>query len=98
MRVAYEAVAPDPEHFFSFLERLQPVVSEFEGWSDDEIGRISGPTLLIVGDRDFVRLEHAALMLQRFPNAQLAVLPDTTHVQVIRRTDALLGLVEPFLD
>jgi len=98
MRVAYEAVAPDPEHFFSFLEKLQPVVSAFEGWSDDEIGRISGPTLLIVGDRDFVRLEHAALMLERFPRAQLAVLPDTTHVQVIRRTDALLGLVEPFLD
>jgi pimeloyl-ACP methyl ester carboxylesterase len=98
MRVAYEAVAPDPEHFFPFLEKMQPVVSGFEGWSDAAIGRIGGPTLLIVGDRDFVRLEHAALMLELFPDAQLAVLPATTHVQVIRRTDALLALVEPFLD
>jgi len=98
MRVAYEAVAPDPEQFFPFLEKMQPVVSEFEGWSDAAIAGIGGPTLLIVGDQDFVRLEHAALMLELFPEAQLAVLPGTTHMQVIRRTDALLALIEPFLD
>jgi pimeloyl-ACP methyl ester carboxylesterase len=98
MRVAYEAVAPDPEHFFPFLEKLQPVVSDFEGWSDAAIGGIGGPTLLIVGDKDFVRLEHAALMLELFRDAQLAVLPATTHVQVIQKTDTLLALVEPFLD
>jgi pimeloyl-ACP methyl ester carboxylesterase len=98
MRVAYEAVAPDPEQFFPFLEKMEPVVSEFEGWSDAAIGGIGGPTLLIVGDRDFVRLEHAALMLELFPDAQLAVLPATTHVQVIQKSDALLALVEPFLD
>jgi len=98
MRVAYEAVAPDPEHFFPFLEKMQPVVSSFEGWSDAAIAGIGGPTLLIVGDRDFVRLEHAARMLELFPDSQLAVLPATTHMQVIRRTDALLALVEPFLD
>ncbi|MCU1344025.1 MAG: alpha/beta hydrolase [Acidimicrobiia bacterium] len=97
MRLAYEAVAPDPAQFFPFLERMQPVVSQFVGWSDAEIGRIDGPTMLIVGDRDFVRLEHAALMLKVFPNAQLAVLPATTHMQVIRRTEALLALIGPFL-
>jgi pimeloyl-ACP methyl ester carboxylesterase len=97
MRLAYEAVAPDPEHFFPFLEKMQPVVSAFQGWSDAAIRGVTGPTLLIVGDRDFVRLEHAALMLELFPGAQLAVLPGTTHMQVIRRTDVLLALVEPFL-
>jgi pimeloyl-ACP methyl ester carboxylesterase len=98
MKSAYEAVAPDPDNYLPFLEKLQPVVSAFEGWSDAAIHGIAGPTLLIVGDRDFVRLEHARLMLDLFPNAQLAVLPGTTHVNVIRRTDAVLALVEPFLD
>ena len=60
MRVAYEAVAPGPTHFFPFLEKMQPVVSAFEGWSDAAIRGVTGPTLLIVGDQDFVRLEHAA--------------------------------------
>jgi hypothetical protein len=75
MRVAYEAVAPDPQHFFPFLEKMQPVVSDFEGWSDAAIGGIDGPTLLIVGDQDFVRLEHAALdarALSRCPASGVA--------------------------
>ncbi|MDQ3944180.1 MAG: hypothetical protein M3357_03300 [Actinomycetota bacterium] len=37
-------------------------------------------------------------MLDLFPGAQLAVLPGTTHTQVMRRTDAVLAFVEPFLD
>jgi len=97
MQTAYEATAPDPTHFFPFLEKLQPVVSDFEGWSDEAIAAVPGPTLLIQGDQDFVRLEHAALMLDLFPDAQLAVLPGTTHMQVIQRTEAVLALVEPFL-
>jgi pimeloyl-ACP methyl ester carboxylesterase len=98
MQAAYEAVAPDPKNFFPFLEKMQPVVSAFEGWPNDAIRRIAGPTLLILGDQDFVRLEHAALMLELFPDSQLAVLPGTTHMQVIHRTDAVLALVESFLD
>ena len=74
------------------------MVSEFEGWSDDAIRGVAGPTLLIFGDRDFVRLEHAALMLELFPDAQLAVLPGTTHNQVMQHTDAVLSVVELFLD
>lgn len=98
MKAGYEAVAPDPDHYFTFLEKLQPVVSAFGGWSDAAIRGIAGPTLLIIGDRDFVRLEHASLMLDLFPASQLAVLPGATHMEVIRRTDSLLSLVEPFLD
>jgi pimeloyl-ACP methyl ester carboxylesterase len=98
MKAAYEAVAPDPDNFFRFLEKLQPVVVEFKGWSDDDIRAVTAPTLLIVGDHDFVRLEHAALMLDLLPNAQLAVLPGTTHMQVLQNSDLVLVLVRPFLD
>jgi pimeloyl-ACP methyl ester carboxylesterase len=98
MQAAYEAVAPHPDHFFPFLEKLQPVVSAFDGWSDSAIRAIPGPTLLIVGDQDFVRLEHAALMLDLFPGAQLVVLPGTTHMQVIQRTDSVLAFVDEFFD
>src|SRR3954452_17965328 len=33
-RADYESVAPDPGHFFAFLERMQPVVHDFAGWTD----------------------------------------------------------------
>ena len=96
-QAAYEAVAPNPDDLFPFLERLQPVVHDFAGWTAEEIRSIAAPTLLIIGDRDFVRLDHAAEMLDLFPDCRLAVLPDTRHTEVMERTDLLRDLVEPFL-
>jgi pimeloyl-ACP methyl ester carboxylesterase len=93
----YETVAPDPAHFFAFLERLQPVVHDFRGWTADEIRSITAPTFLVIGDRDFVRLDHAGEMLDLFPSCRLAVLPSTRHTEVMQRTDALQVLVGPFL-
>jgi pimeloyl-ACP methyl ester carboxylesterase len=97
-QAAYEAVAPNPGDFFPFLERLQPVVHDgFTGWTDEEIRSITAPTFLVIGDRDFVRLEHAAEMLDLFPDCGLAVLPTTRHTEVMQRTNELQALVSPFL-
>ena len=52
---------------------------------------------LVIGDRDFVRLDHAAEMLDLFPDCRLAVLPATRHTEVMQRTDELRVLVGPFL-
>lgn len=97
-RADHEAAAPDPSSFLPFLERLQPVVHGFPGWSADEIRSVATPTFLVVGDRDFVRLEHAAEMLDLFPDCRLAVLPATRHTEVMQRADELRALVRPFLD
>jgi hypothetical protein len=32
------------------------------------------------------------------PNAQLAVLPDTTHITLVHRADWLLSMIGEFLD
>jgi pimeloyl-ACP methyl ester carboxylesterase len=93
----YEAVAPDPADLFPFLERMQPVVHAFAGWTADEIRSIAAPTLLVVGDHDFVRLDHAAEMLDLFPDSRLAVLPGTRHTEVMQRSDELRVLAQPFL-
>jgi hypothetical protein len=53
--------------------------------------------LLVLGDRDFTTVEHAALMQELIPAAQLAVLPGTTHMQVTRRVDLLLPMLAAFL-
>ena len=95
---AYKAVAPNPEGFFPFLERMQPVVHDWSGWTDDEVRSITAPTLLVIGDRDFVRLDHAAEMLDLVPDSRLAVLPRTKHTEVMQRSEQLRVLVIPFLD
>ena len=96
-RADYEAVAPNPADLFPFLERLQPVVHDLAGWTAEEIRSITAPTFLVIGDRDFVRLDHAAEMLDLFPDCRLAVLPATRHTEVMQRSDALRALVAPFL-
>src|SRR5207244_5212668 len=42
----YESAAPNPADFFPFLERMQPVVHDFAGWTADEIRSITAPTFL----------------------------------------------------
>src|SRR5438067_49809 len=41
--------------------------------------------------------DHAAEMLDLFPDCRLAVLPATRHSEVMRRTDELRALLRPFL-
>jgi pimeloyl-ACP methyl ester carboxylesterase len=59
-------------------------------WPPEDIRGIAAPTLLIVGDSDAIRLEHAVELfkllgggvmgdLAGLPKSQLAVLPGTTH-------------------
>ncbi len=67
------------------------------------------PTLIIIGDADIVRPEHAVEMLRLLgggvagdfaglPNVQLAVLPGTTHVTLRERSDWLVSMIGGFLD
>lgn len=65
--------------------------------------------LLIVGDADLVKPEHIVDFfrllgggvfgdLQPMPASQLAILPGTTHVTIIRKTDWLASMANAFLD
>jgi pimeloyl-ACP methyl ester carboxylesterase len=96
-RDAYDAIAPDPAHFEEFAAKTSAMVHEFPGWTD-ELRSLQVPTLLIFGDRDFSPLPHVVEMFELMPDAQLAVLPATTHVGVTRRPSEVLALITPFLD
>lgn len=65
--------------------------------SDEGIRSVAAPTLLVIGDQDFVRLDHAAEMLDLFPDCRLAVLPGTRHTEVMQRSEQLRVIVGSFL-
>jgi pimeloyl-ACP methyl ester carboxylesterase len=98
MREAYERVAPDPGHFEAFAAKASQAANNLKGWTAAELGGITAPTLLVFGDHDFIRLEHAVQMHELIPGSQLAVLPGTTHMGVLRRADLIVPLVAGFLD
>ena len=97
MRAAYERLAPDPGHFGEFAAKVSQAAVSLQGWTPAELGSISAPTLLVFGDHDFIRLEHAVQMHGLIPGAQLAVLPGATHMGVLRRADLMVPLVAGFL-
>jgi pimeloyl-ACP methyl ester carboxylesterase len=70
---------------------------EFKGWAPAQIQTIRPPTLLIVGDRDIVRVEHAVQMQHLLPDARLAVLPATDHLAMPDRAADVARMVDEFL-
>jgi pimeloyl-ACP methyl ester carboxylesterase len=95
---AYRAVAPDPDHFSAFAAKLSAFVGSLQGWSDDELRELTVPTLVLIGDNDFVRVEHAAHMQEILPDARLAVVPGATHVSLLHETDLVVPILRRFLD
>jgi pimeloyl-ACP methyl ester carboxylesterase len=54
--------------------------------------------LLLVGDRDFVRIEHVVETYRRLPNAALAVIPDSGHFALFSEPERVLPIVMHFFD
>jgi pimeloyl-ACP methyl ester carboxylesterase len=75
LRDAYLKVSPHPEQLPTFFEKSAKRMREFKGWRSEDIRSIKAPTLVMVGDADNVRPEHAVEMFRLLQHAQLAVLP-----------------------
>jgi pimeloyl-ACP methyl ester carboxylesterase len=54
--------------------------------------------LVVIGDHDIVRPEHAVDTFRLLPNARLAVLPGTDHMTIVKRADWRVSMTEDFLD
>jgi pimeloyl-ACP methyl ester carboxylesterase len=114
MEQEYVRVAPNPDDFPKLVMKLKELDTAPFAWPEEEIRAIAAPTMIVVGDSDIVRLEHAVELfrlrgggvmgdLAGLPSSQLAVLPGTTHFMppgsgVMDRSDWLLAMIGPFLD
>jgi len=98
LRDAYLSVAPNRQDFPTFFAKSLKRMREFKDWPPEDIQSIEAPTLIIVGDADFVRPEHAVRMFRLLPYSRLAVLPGTDHMTLVERSDWLVTMVEAFLD
>jgi pimeloyl-ACP methyl ester carboxylesterase len=108
-REEYARIAPNPEDFPTLVAKLKELDLTFVGWPSEDIQAIEAPALLIIGDSDVVRPEHAVEMfrlvgggvagdLAGLPSSRLAMLPGTTHVGLVERADLLVSMIGEFLD
>jgi pimeloyl-ACP methyl ester carboxylesterase len=106
----YTQIAPRPEDFARLFEKKAQMDRQLKDIPEATVRAITAPALVIIGDSDIVRPEHAVEMFRMFgggimgdtpaglPNSQLAVLPGTSHVSLVDRADWLISIVNRFLD
>jgi pimeloyl-ACP methyl ester carboxylesterase len=97
-REAYQRVAPRADGWPRLVERCKEMWRSFEGWPEAEVRAIVAPLLVMVGDRDSVRLEHAIELFRMVPQGQLAVLPGTDHGAPLTRGDWVAAMLAEFFD
>lgn len=108
LREAYLAAAPSPDGWDSLVTKMRRLLEEDFDWSA-EVAAISSPTLVLLGDADFMPVAHAvelftllggetaAAAMGERPKAHLAVLPTTTHFGIVQHAD-LPAIISRFLD
>jgi pimeloyl-ACP methyl ester carboxylesterase len=105
----YLQIAPRPEDFPKLFAKKTEMDRNLKDVPAEAVKAIKAPTLLILGDSDLVRPEHAVEMFRLLgggvfgdmagmPNSQLAVLPGTSHVTLVYQADMLLAIIPRFLD
>ena len=106
---AYKKTSPHPEKFRTLVKKVQGL-DALDGFKVDDLRKIKAPVLYLLGDADGPTVEHGAQILRLFgggafgdtgaPRArsQLAILPGTSHVDLISRAEWIAPLITPFLD
>jgi pimeloyl-ACP methyl ester carboxylesterase len=95
-KAKYEQVAPDPGYWPELWNKVSGL--QWDGFSTEELASIDAPVLLALGDRDFVRLEHAVDTLRRIRHAELAVIPDAGHFALFSEQERVIPIVQHFLE
>jgi pimeloyl-ACP methyl ester carboxylesterase len=97
LRDIYLKVAPKPENLQLMFDKSVQQMKSFRDIPVEAIRGITAPTLVVCGDSDVVRPEHAVKVFRLLPNAQLAVLPGTDPMNVTSRVPWLAPMIDAFL-
>jgi pimeloyl-ACP methyl ester carboxylesterase len=95
-RENYKKVAPDPSYWPRIFGKVGGI--QWPGFSKAELASIKVPMLIIVGDHDFVRVEHAVETFRLIPNAELAVIPSAGHFVLYSEPERVIPVVKHFLE
>jgi pimeloyl-ACP methyl ester carboxylesterase len=95
---AYGEVSPDgPDHYDVVAAKLAAMHDREPAITTGELGTVACRTLIMIGDDDEVRFEHAAQMYRSLPDGELAVVPGTSHGLLAEKPDLCNLLISDFL-
>ena len=98
LREAYLKLSPHPGQLATFVNKCAARMLQFKDWRDEDLKSIQAPVMIMIGDADVIRPEHAVEMYRLIPGSQLAIFPGTNHMDIVNRADLLLATIPRFLD
>lgn len=95
---AYAEVSPDgAEHFPVVIRKLVSAIESEPGLTQPDLDAVACPTLVMAADDDIVAMEHALALYRGLREAQLAIIPGTSHLLLHEKPDLCRGVVREFL-
>ena len=104
----YLRTAPDPAGWPVLVTKMKALDADLPRWTPAQIRALAAPAMIVVGDADIIRPDHAVEMFQLLgggvpgdltglPACRLAVLPGTTHTGIPHRAEWLAPMIDEFL-
>lgn len=94
MRSGFAVDPSGAERFDAVMTKMRTLLASEWGWSEAELREIRVPVLILIGDRDFILPGHAVDMAYTIPLAELAILPGTTHMNILERANWIVPMIE----
>jgi len=107
LKEAYLKVSPNPKGLQVMHDKDAERMLNFKDIPDNQIESIKAPTLIIIGDKDIIKPEHAIEMHRQLTNSSLAIIPGvhgeyigeiTTLQSNSKEADFVIPMIEGFLD
>lgn len=107
LKDAFLRVNPDAQQLRTMHDKDAARMRNFQDVPDDLVRSVRAPTLIVLGDQDIVKLEHAAELTRLISGARLLVLPGghgdylgeaVTTQKETRYPELTAKLIEEFLD
>jgi pimeloyl-ACP methyl ester carboxylesterase len=111
---AFRGHTTDRAAFDAYIDKMRVLNLEDQQISDAQMRTIRAKTMVIVGDADGVKPEHAVAMfklcgggdkeaaatgtISEVPNARLVILPATSHISISAAVQVLEPMITAFLD
>ncbi len=106
LKDAYQQINPDKDALYTMYKRDVARMQSFKDIKEEDIKAIKTPALIICGDQDVVRPEHAVEMYRNMQRAKLMILPgghgeyigEITTVKPGHNNYPALKIIESFLN
>jgi pimeloyl-ACP methyl ester carboxylesterase len=94
----YGEVSPDGAgHYEVVADKLARMHLKEPALEADDLGQVKSRTLVMLGDDDEVGLEHALALYRGIPDAELMIVPGTSHGLLVEKPDLCNNVILEFL-